>query len=169
LEIIQEKIGIASDALDTNLFSRDWVYKNILALSDNEVDNIKSELSHDKLLKWKLQSIEDEGKIPKPGENNNEENDNEENDNEENDSQHDSNSSFSDNSLGTNENDPYDENTFEGNKPELSFESSLKKQQKKKSHGTRVLKSYKNFHDNLHDDISNTIIGLNKKQYRLKD
>jgi hypothetical protein len=164
LEIIQEKIGIASDALNTNLFSRDWVYKNILALSDNEVDDIKSELSHDKLLKWKLQSIENEGKIPKPGENNSEENDNEEND-----SQHDSNNSFSDNSLGTNENDPYDENTFEGNKPELSFESSLKKQLKKKSHGTRVLKSYKNFHDNLHDDISNAIIGLNKKQYRLKD
>jgi len=64
LEIWSNKISLASDMLESNMFSRDWMYNKIFNLSDDEVEDLKNEVIKDKKEMWRIQQITDEGNDP---------------------------------------------------------------------------------------------------------
>jgi hypothetical protein len=50
--------------LESNMFSRDWMYNKIFNLSDDEVEDLKNEVIKDKKEMWRIQQITDEGNDP---------------------------------------------------------------------------------------------------------
>lgn len=64
LEIWQNKISLAKDMLESNMFSKGWVYDKIFNISEDETEYIKKDVVQDKKEGWRLQQIEDEGSDP---------------------------------------------------------------------------------------------------------
>jgi hypothetical protein len=64
LEIWQNKINLASDMKESNMFSKTWMYNNIFNMSDADIETLQNEVVGDKKEEWRLQQITDEGSDP---------------------------------------------------------------------------------------------------------
>jgi len=64
LEIWSNKVSLASDMMESNMFSRDWMYNKIFNMSDDEVEELKNQVIKDKKEMWRIQQITDEGNDP---------------------------------------------------------------------------------------------------------
>ena len=64
LEIWQNKVTLASDMKESNMFSKKWMYNNIFNMSDDDAENLQNEVVKDKKEEWRLQQITDEGSDP---------------------------------------------------------------------------------------------------------
>jgi len=64
VEIWSDKISVASDMTELKLFSRDWIYKNVFNLSDEDKMKIEDQVLEDTKQTFRLTSIEEEGNDP---------------------------------------------------------------------------------------------------------
>jgi len=64
LEMLNQQIEAAEKAMDTKLFSRQWIYDNIFDFSDDKKTEIYEGIVEDTKQKFRLTQIEDEGKDP---------------------------------------------------------------------------------------------------------
>jgi hypothetical protein len=64
LTLMQSKINVSKHMLDTNLFSKDYIYKFIYNLSDDEIEIEKNRLIDDKKEAFRYKQIELEGNDP---------------------------------------------------------------------------------------------------------
>ena len=64
LELLNQQIKAAEKAMDTKLFSKEWVYDNIFDLSQDEKDEMFAGLIDDAKNKFRFESIETEGNDP---------------------------------------------------------------------------------------------------------
>ena len=64
LEMLNQQIEAAEKAMDTKLFSRQWIYDNIFDFSDDKKTEIYEGIVEDTKQKFRLEQIETEGKDP---------------------------------------------------------------------------------------------------------
>ena len=64
LEMLNQQIEAAEKAMDTKLFSRQWIYDNIFDFSDDKKTEIYEGIVDDTKQKFRLEQIETEGKDP---------------------------------------------------------------------------------------------------------
>jgi len=64
LDIWSNKVSVAKDMMDNKLFSKDWIYKNVFRMSDNDILVAKSQVISDIKQAWRYKQIEDEGNDP---------------------------------------------------------------------------------------------------------
>jgi hypothetical protein len=64
ISIWSDKVNVAKDMVDNKLFSKNWIYKNIFKLSDDDINKAKSEVIEDAKQGWRFSQIEDEGNDP---------------------------------------------------------------------------------------------------------
>jgi hypothetical protein len=64
LELMEQRLNVGSSAKDADLFSSEWIYKNIFTLSDDEIEDIKNGQVEDKKFTHRLTQIEEEGNDP---------------------------------------------------------------------------------------------------------
>jgi len=63
-ELYKSKVELATNILDGNLLSKDWVYKNIFKLSDKEFNKEQEETLEDAKFKFRVNQVENEGNDP---------------------------------------------------------------------------------------------------------
>lgn len=64
VEIWADKVAVATDMLDIKLFSKDWIYKNIFNMSQEDKMIVVDQVVDDTKQKYRLTSIEEEGNDP---------------------------------------------------------------------------------------------------------
>lgn len=64
LAIIEQRLAIAEKLKDLNLFSSDYVYKDLFNLSDEEIDAEREKLADDMRRRFKYKQMEEEGNDP---------------------------------------------------------------------------------------------------------
>jgi hypothetical protein len=64
VRILSEKLSTARDMVDAKMFSKDWVYDKIFGLSEDEVNDIRSNFVDDAKEFFRLESIQNEGNDP---------------------------------------------------------------------------------------------------------
>jgi hypothetical protein len=64
INIWQEKMNVASDMMDSEMFSRKWIYNKIFSMSTDEVENIEADVIKDKKQEWRRTQIKGEGNDP---------------------------------------------------------------------------------------------------------
>jgi hypothetical protein len=64
IDIWQNKMNVAKDMIDTDLFSRKWVYDKVFKIAEDEVEEIEQSVIKDKKEQWRRQQITDEGNDP---------------------------------------------------------------------------------------------------------
>jgi hypothetical protein len=64
IEIWQNKVNVAKDMMESDLFSRKWIYSQIFKLSEEDAEEIEHEVIKDKKEFWRRQQIQDEGNDP---------------------------------------------------------------------------------------------------------
>ena len=64
LEIWQNKVNLAADMMESNMFSKKWLYNNIFNMSGDDVEDLQQEVIKDKKEGWRIQQITDEGSDP---------------------------------------------------------------------------------------------------------
>lgn len=64
LEIWQNKISLASDMMESNLFSKKWLYNNVFNMSGDDIESLQGDIIRDKKETWRIQQITDEGSDP---------------------------------------------------------------------------------------------------------
>ena len=64
LELMTQQVEVAERAIDTKLFSREWLYDNIFDFSDEEKATLFDGIVEDTKQKFRLESIENEGQDP---------------------------------------------------------------------------------------------------------
>ena len=64
LELMNQQLDIAEKAIDSKLFSRNWIYDNVFDLSDEEKITIYESIVEDTKQKFRLDQIEQEGNDP---------------------------------------------------------------------------------------------------------
>ncbi len=64
LELMTQQVEVAERAIDTKLFSREWLYNNIFDFSDEEKTTLFDGIVEDTKQKFRLESIENEGSDP---------------------------------------------------------------------------------------------------------
>jgi hypothetical protein len=64
ISIWQEKMSVASDMIEAEMFSRKWIYGKVFNMSSDEVEELESEVIKDKKEKWRRTQIEEEGNDP---------------------------------------------------------------------------------------------------------
>ena len=64
LELMTQQVEVAERAIDTKLFSREWLYNNIFDFSDEEKATLFDGIVEDTKQKFRLESIENEGQDP---------------------------------------------------------------------------------------------------------
>ena len=64
LEIWQSKISLASDMIESNMFSKKWLYNNVFNMSMDNIEEIQRDVISDKKEDWRIQQITDEGSDP---------------------------------------------------------------------------------------------------------
>jgi hypothetical protein len=62
--LMKEKIDLASQMMENNLFPTDYIYDNLFHLSENEYDEIRSLILEDKKRQFRYAQIENEGNDP---------------------------------------------------------------------------------------------------------
>jgi len=64
ISIWQEKMSVASDMIEAEMFSRKWIYNKLFSMSSEEVESLEDEIIKDKKEKWRRTQIQDEGNDP---------------------------------------------------------------------------------------------------------
>ena len=64
LEIWQNKINLAKDMMEADMFSRRWIYEKVFKIADDEIEEIEQEVVKDKKELWRRTQITDEGNDP---------------------------------------------------------------------------------------------------------
>jgi len=64
LELMTQQVEVAERAIDTKLFSREWLYDNVFDFSDEEKKELFDGIVEDTKQKFRLESIENEGQDP---------------------------------------------------------------------------------------------------------
>jgi hypothetical protein len=64
VRVFGEKLNTARDMVDAKMFSKDWIYKNIFSLSDDEQEEIRNSFVDDAKEFYRLESIQNEGTDP---------------------------------------------------------------------------------------------------------
>jgi hypothetical protein len=64
LEIWSDKVSVAVDMMEAKLFSKDWIYKNVFNMSEDDGKSLKDEVIEDTKQMYRLTSIEEEGNDP---------------------------------------------------------------------------------------------------------
>ena len=64
IELMNEQMRLVDDMKNTELFSEKYIYKAIFNITDNEIKELRKEVEKDKLRKFKLEQIEQEGNNP---------------------------------------------------------------------------------------------------------
>ena len=63
-ELYKSKVELANSVLENNLLSKDWIYKNIFKLSNQEFKTEQEETLEDAKFKFRVNQIENEGNDP---------------------------------------------------------------------------------------------------------
>lgn len=63
-ELIDQRISLANDVIESKFFSREWAYKNILGLSDEEIKTEQAKVIEDLKLAYRHEEIESNGEDP---------------------------------------------------------------------------------------------------------
>ena len=64
IELLKNKLDLTQNILNTKIFSREWIYKNIFQLSDNEIDTINDSLLKYSKADWRIEKISQDGDDP---------------------------------------------------------------------------------------------------------
>ena len=64
ISIWQEKMNVATDMMESDMFSRRWIYNKVFNISTDEIDDMSDEVIKDKKEKWRRTQIEEEGNDP---------------------------------------------------------------------------------------------------------
>lgn len=64
IALMAEKVGLAKEMMESNLFPTDWIYDKIFQLSDDQLDDVKAQVLEDKKRKFRYDQIEAEGNDP---------------------------------------------------------------------------------------------------------
>ena len=64
IAIWQDKMNVAKDMMDSEMFSRKWIYNKIFNMSTDDVENIEGDVIKDKKQEWRRQQIKEEGNDP---------------------------------------------------------------------------------------------------------
>lgn len=64
IEIWSDKVDVASAMMEAKLFSKDWIYKNIFNMSEDDIITVKEEVVDDVKQNYRFASIEEEGDDP---------------------------------------------------------------------------------------------------------
>jgi uncharacterized membrane protein YgcG len=64
LEIWQNKINLAADMVESNMFSKKWLYNNVFNMSGDDIEELQKDVISDKKNDWRIQQITDEGSDP---------------------------------------------------------------------------------------------------------
>jgi hypothetical protein len=64
VEIWGDKVSVAADMMENKLFSKDWIYKNIFNMSDEDKTIVNDQILNDTKQRFRLTSIEEEGNDP---------------------------------------------------------------------------------------------------------
>jgi hypothetical protein len=64
VEIWSDKVAVATDMMEIKLFSKDWIYKNLFNMSDEDKTVVEDQVVDDTKQKFRLTSIEEEGNDP---------------------------------------------------------------------------------------------------------
>lgn len=64
IEIWADKTDLASNMMDNKVFPREWIYKNVFKMSDDDTEKVMKGLVEDSKQKYRLESIETEGDDP---------------------------------------------------------------------------------------------------------
>lgn len=64
IALMKEKVDLAGQMMETNLFPTDWIYDKIFQLSEDQLDDVKAQILEDKKRKFRYDQIESEGNDP---------------------------------------------------------------------------------------------------------
>lgn len=64
IEIWSSKVDVASAMMDVKLFSKNWIYKNVFNMSDDDIKVLADEVVEDVKQNYRFASIEEEGSDP---------------------------------------------------------------------------------------------------------
>lgn len=64
IAIFQDKMNLSKDMLESELFSRKWVYQKIFNLSDDDIATLENDVINDKKQEWRREQIKGEGNDP---------------------------------------------------------------------------------------------------------
>ena len=64
IALMKEKVDLAGQMMESNLFPTDWIYDKIFQLSDDQLDDVKAQILEDKKRKFRYDQIESEGNDP---------------------------------------------------------------------------------------------------------
>jgi hypothetical protein len=64
IAIWTDKVSVAKDMIEGKLFSKDWIYKNVFHLSDDDILKNKNQIVTDAKQGWRHKQIEEEGNDP---------------------------------------------------------------------------------------------------------
>ena len=64
LEIWQNKISLAADMIESNMFSKKWLYNNVFNMSGDDIEQLQKDVITDKKDDWRIKQITDEGSDP---------------------------------------------------------------------------------------------------------
>ena len=64
IEIWQNKVSLAKDMMEANLFSKKWIYNKVFNMSDDDVETILKDIISDKKDEYRITQITEEGNDP---------------------------------------------------------------------------------------------------------
>jgi hypothetical protein len=64
VEIWAEKVDVSMSMMESKLFSKVWIYKNVFHMSDDEIESVQNEVVEDVKQNYRFAQIEDEGNDP---------------------------------------------------------------------------------------------------------
>lgn len=64
VEMLQSKISLARDMMETNLFSSNYIHRTLFSFDDEQMAEMTKEVIHDKKMIHRLESIQSDGKDP---------------------------------------------------------------------------------------------------------
>ena len=65
IAIWQDKVNLAKDMMESNCFSKKWLYSKLWNMSDEDVEEISKEIATDRKEEWRFEQIKAEGNDPK--------------------------------------------------------------------------------------------------------
>lgn len=65
VELIKMKAEAASQLIESNMFPTNWIYSNIYKMSEDQIDEMREQITHDKKRQFRYSQIENEGNDPR--------------------------------------------------------------------------------------------------------
>lgn len=64
VSVWQEKVNLAKDAIESNIFSKKWIYGNVFNMSEDDILVVSNDIVEDSKLQFRIKSISEEGTDP---------------------------------------------------------------------------------------------------------